>query len=184
MGASRTLAASLCAALAGCVGDVSGDTAAPEVEGATFACEIGFEDEDGAWVSAEEGDNAELVLGFQGFLFIEFKVLAEADSPSPVLVRMSMEVEGDAPFDGSQPDVAMVAQDSGERVSEVINLFLPTNDVGGYLDRQALVVMRLEDEASDLSCTASRTVTLVDEDPCIHTGGEPVCPEDDTGVTR
>jgi hypothetical protein len=38
--------------------------------------------------------------------------------------------------------------------------------------------MRLEDTAANMSCTTERYVTLADEDPCIHTGGEPICPED------
>ncbi len=147
----------------------------------TFACEVGFS-KDGDYIAAAVADPAELILGFQGFLFVEMRILAEESSPSPVLVRMSMEVDGSEPFGGSQPDVDLETQDDGSRVSEEVNLFLPSNDTGLYQGKTAQVVMRLEDETSGMSCTTEQIVTLVDDDPCIHTGGEPICPGD-TGET-
>lgn len=185
MGASKSLIVLMGLLLTSCSpegGDEDTDTGVgpPSAE---FVCEIGLSDADGAYVSAVDNDPVELILGFQGFLFLEFMVRAEAGSPSPVLVRMSMEVDGEDPFDGSQPQVALSDQADGTRVSEVINLFLPNNDISLYKDNTARVVMRLEDSASGLTCTAERYVTLIDDDPCIHTGGEPICPEDDTGET-
>ena len=147
-----------------------------------FICEIGFSKDD-EYITATDASPAELILGFQGFLFVEVRIRAEESSPSPVLVRMSMEVDGSEPFDGSQPDVDLETQDDGSRVSEEINVFLPSNDTGLYKGKTAQIVMRLEDDASDMSCTTEQLVTLVDDDPCIHTGGEPICP-DDTGESQ
>ncbi len=163
----------------GCTSGKNGDNGSTKKQGGTFICEIGF-GKDGDYITAVDADPAELILGFQGFLFVELRVQAEETSPSPVLVRMSMEVDGSEPFDGSQPDVDLETQDDGSRVSEEINLFLPSNDTGLYKGKTAQVVMRLEDETSGKSCTTERIITLVNDDPCIHTGDEPICP-DDTG---
>jgi len=176
-----TLAAALAAGWAapGCASEpVAGDDTAQAEDPTTFACEIGLADEDGGWVAAADGDPAELVLGFQGFLFIELRARAEDTCPSPITVLMNGEVEGDTPFDGSQPDVGMTDQGDGTRLSDEIVMFLPTNDVGHFEGATLRTVMRLE--GSELNCTTERLFTLVDDDPCIHTGGEPICPEGDT----
>ena len=163
----------------GCTSEsTTGDDTAQEEVPTTFACEIGLADEDGGWVAALDGDPTELVLGFQGFLFIELRVRAEDTSPTPVTVLMNGEIEGDSPFDASQPEVGMTDQGDGTRLSDEIVMFLPTNDVGHFEGATLRTVMRLE--GADLSCTAERLFTLVDDDPCIHTGGEPICPEGDT----
>ena len=178
MAASRIAPGLLGLVLAGCSAqtvETGADTSLPDGE---FACEIGFGDEDGSYVVASDYGDAELILGFQGFLFVELRVRAEEDSPSPVQVRMSMEVEGEPPFDGSQPDVELEDQVDGTRVSEEIVLFLPSNDVGLFKGKTARVVMRLDAPVSHSRCTTERYVTLADDDPCIHTGGEPICPED------
>jgi hypothetical protein len=155
--------------------DTGIDTNGPERE---FACEIGFPDEDGTYVVAPDYGDAELVLGFQGFLFVRLLVRAEENSPSLVEVRMSMEVDGEPPFDSSQPGVEFKEQGDSTQVSEEILLFLPSNNVSQFKGKTARIVMRLDAAVNASRCTTERYVMLADEDPCIHTGSEPLCPGD------
>ena len=62
-------------------------------------------------------------------------------------------------------------------LSEEVLLFLPDGSVGLYEGRQADIAVRLN--GKDWTCVAQDHGVLVDDDPCIHTGDDPIC---DTGL--
>ena len=64
-------------------------------------------------------------------------------------------------------------------LSEPINVFLPSATVSAYVGDRATLALRAQNGAA--YCVTTAEVTLVDDDPCIHTGSEPICP-DDTGA--
>lgn len=164
--------------LAGCPEtDDTGDTH-DEVE--SYACVVGALDADGAFVPYATSGQAELVLGFQGFLFLEARILAD-DAPALVRVTASLAVGDDTPSGVTQPDVPFEATAAGDLSGEVL-LFLPNAEVASFVGQPAAISLRAEDD--ERSCVTTADVTLVDLDPCIHTDDEPICPGDDTGGTR
>ena len=84
---------------------------------------------------------------------------------------MSVKVDGADTISGEQP--AVVFHDG---VSDTILIFFTANYLSYYVGRGAEVAVRIEDATR--YCVVPAAGTLVDEDPCIHTGAEPICPED------
>lgn len=158
--------------LCGCGGGAdSGADGGAEVVKDEISCELG------SW-TAEEGfvpfvDDArfELQMGFQGFLLVALR--ARTAEPSFPLgdATMSMEVEGADTLNGKQPDVAFE-----DGLSEEILVFFSGNYLSYYEGRAADLAVRIEDASR--SCLVQVAGTLVDEDPCIHTGADPICPGD------
>lgn len=169
-------------ALAGCDGGSGAgggdDDAGPPPDGApsTFECELVERGADGAWAPLGPDARAELVLGFQGFLFVEVYVRATGPAPRRVDVILSVTIEGDAPYGGSQPETALTPTADGAAVSEAIVVFFSSSSVGEYVDRTVEIAVKLEGDGA--SCTTTGRYLLVDDDPCIHTGDEPICPDD------
>ena len=130
-------------------------------------CALGQLDEDDLFQPLD-GEALELVLGFQGFLFVRTAV--QVDREELVQASWSITLDQDTPIGGSQPAQLR----SG--LSEEILLFLPDGSVGLYEGRQASVAVRLE--GRDWTCLGQGEGVLVDEDECIHTGDAPLC---DTG---
>ena len=134
---------------------------APESPAGTFPCELGVLDPGGAFDPVSDGGKAELILGFQGFLFLEFYIRSEA-APESVALTTSLEIEGeDQPAGGTQ------LGDFNNDLCEIL-VFLPTANIDLYTGRQAAVAVRAASEAA--TCTVSTTLLLVDDDPTIHTG--------------
>jgi hypothetical protein len=165
---------------------VSGMGCAPEDEGGKkgggdgpqtleYGCDLGLLTEEGDFRALEPNETVELVLGFQGFLFVEVAVRAEA-SPGECITTSSLTVPDNDPVGSVQQEVPFGGSDSGW-VSEELVLFLPSNTVSDYVGAPADLAVRLDDGAA--YCIAALTVELVDDDPCIHTGDEPICPDDD-----
>jgi hypothetical protein len=154
--------------LAGCPPSGPDDT-----DGKTpFACELGEFDLDGSLVSYADKGTAELVLGFQSLLFLQVRAVADDPPAKACNATLSIELEGDDPTGGEQPLVEW----HGDGLSDELLFFLPSLAVSSYVDRSATLAVRLESE--DAVCLAVSEVVLVDDDPCIHTGGEPICPDD------
>jgi hypothetical protein len=114
------------------------------------------------------GEDLELVLGFQGFLFV--RTAMKVDREELAEASWSITLDGE-PIGGAQP----AALSGG--MSEEILLFLPDGSVGLYEGREASIAVRLT--GRDWTCLGQGTGVLVDEDDCIHTGEEPIC---DTGL--
>ena len=154
---------------------VEQDTA---VELESYACELGVPDADRNFTPLTEDTPLELVLGFQGFLFVELMVRTEVTPPEHSEALMSLAADGRDPTGVSQP-VTGFTTDAGTSTTEPLLLFLPDSDVGGWTGRYADVAVKIVD--AERECLVLGAGYLVDEDPCLHTGGEPICYED-TGL--
>lgn len=159
---------------AGCdAGSDDGESDKPKVP---FECTLGFPGTEGTpFVEHTSGSKAELELGFQGFLFFTVRLRAESP-PAEVEAKFSAHLEGDAePVGGSQPTVGFKTASSAGMVTDDILVFLPGGAVSAFVGRSAEVAVRVE--SAERTCLVTGTVKLVDDDPCIHTGDEPICPE-------
>jgi hypothetical protein len=157
------------------------DTAAE----ADFACELGVPTEEG-WVPWPE--RLEMELGFQGFVLAQLQLRSAADAPSPVTATMLIEPEGTEAVSGSQPLVEIRGDGDGG-LSEPILVFFTSGNISYYTERSARVAVRLSGQGRD--CAVEARATLANDDPCVHTGDQPLCPGDsgypgnggDTGQT-
>lgn len=160
------------AALPGCVGGhASQQDSAQEADKVAFTCELGTWTEEGGFVPFGDDAKLELQMGFQGFLL----VAVHARTAEPAFPEgdgtMSMQIEGADTLNGKQPEVAF--QDG---ISEEILVFFTGNYLSYYEGRAANLAVRIEDATR--TCLVQVAGTLVDEDPCIHTGADPICPGD------
>ena len=160
--------------LAGCPEEE--DLLLEPTEEALFSCVLGALDADGEHDAFEDGGTAELTLGFQGFLFVLVHVLAEEEGPALADVVASLAPEGDDPFGTTQPEVPFRSTPEG-RLSDEVLVFLPNANIAAWEGRAATLSARIRGEGQ--VCVATAEVVLVDEDPCIHTGDEPICPEEE-----
>ena len=135
----------------------------PPTEKAPFDCELGILDGDLEFVSLNDQDKAELILGFQGFLFLEFFLQSDYE-PDTCNVVLSIDIEGETPAGGSQPGVEF----DGTGLSDPVLVFLPTANISLYTGKTAVLAFRVEDATH--SCTVTKNVLLVDDDPTIHSG--------------
>lgn len=185
MQASRLGRLALCAAAllawvgAGCDGGggapASEDTSQPP---SPYACEVGHRDADGRFVALADGDRIELELGFQGFLFVE--VCARTFDPSPPdrsLATAVIEVADRPPVGVQQSEVGFSSAPDGGRVSDDVLIYLSPSTISYFADRRGELSLRLAGD--QLECTTAGSILLVDDDPCIHTGDVPICPDDD-----
>jgi hypothetical protein len=169
------LAASLALLLGGC-GAADPSAAEPDAAPATpIACELG-QLTDGAFTPLGPDTRAELVLGFQGFLFFELAVRTAAPAPSAMDAAISLALDDRDPVGASQLDVPLTATADGHAVTDTVQVFLSSGDVGAYVGHTARIALRLD--GGGRTCAAEGTVRLVDDDPCIHTGDRPICPGD------
>ena len=145
------------------------DTATPAEP---FDCALGLPTAEG-WQPIT--DELEMTLGFQGFLLLVLQARADSDAPETVDAAMMLTLDGEDPISGAQPAVVMEPDAEG-RQSEPILLFLTSNYPSWYEGRQAELTVRLS--APGQVCTVQLEGTMVDEDPCVHTGDVPECPED------
>jgi len=162
-------------ALVAC-GSGPADTDPTEIDKEEFACELGALNAEGGFAPYGEADDAEMVLGFQGFLFLRARVEAER-APSWCRALTSLEVPGEAPNGSARPEVSFEAGEGGH-LSDQIPIFLPTANISAYVGQTATLAARLEGPTE--FCVAVATVTLRDDDACVHAGGEDDC--GDTGT--
>lgn len=169
---SELLLGAVLSALPGCGGGhASQQDSAQEADKVAFPCELG------TWTAADGfvpfGDDAklELQMGFQGFLLVAVHARTAEPAFSVGEATMSMQIEGADTLNGQQPGVSF--QDG---VSEELLVFFTGNYLSYYEGRTANLAVRIEDATR--SCLVQVAGTLVDEDPCIHTGADPICPGD------
>lgn len=163
----------LAMSLAACGGTADGQGPVDSAPG-EFACELGEIDEDGVFISFDEDDRAELVLGFQGFLFLQTHVTSDQLTASDTaMATTSIYLDSGETGGGTQADVGV----SAEAMTEEILMFLPTANIALYNGQEAELAVRLE--VGDRFCVTTSKVILADDDPCIHTDDEPICPDDE-----
>jgi len=173
--ALASVLAALIVASCGPPGEGSGDGGPGDrVE---VACDLGTTVPEGTFQPLEDAERVELVLGFQGFLFVVVSAQAEWPAGAPVEVSTSLTLEGGEPFGGTQR-ASMRAAGSEVSVTEDINVFFASSNIAEYRDRDAVVGLRLT--GATWYCVTTASVRLVDDDPCIHTGETPVCPDGGT----
>jgi hypothetical protein len=142
-----------------------------------FDCTLGIWHDDGTWEDAD-GADAELIFGFQGFLWISTQLATDDEAPDVANVRFSADLDGEDPFGGSQPNVALTAS-NGDRTSDEVQIFL-SNDVGPAPFVGVVLDLAVRAISGGRECTTTAAITLKDEDDCIHTDDEePVCDDDD-----
>lgn len=170
----------MAAALVACTACDTPDPDKPDpAEVVTFECDLGFLGDDGRFVDFDSSSRAEMTLGFQGFLFVDARVRT-TEPLSTADAVISIQVEGGGQNGATQAGVGFSQQADSTRLSDEVLIFLPTSNVAEHLDHTAELAIRVV--GPDGSCVDSVTVLLVDDDPCIHTDDEPICPDDDTGA--
>ena len=141
----------------------------PDVPLTEVSCALGALDENDQYQLFSEQSNAELILGFQGFLFLSTHISSAEMSECTAIT--SIEMVGVEPSGGSQPELPFAGELSGELL-----FFLPTSNIASYVDQPATLAVRLEDDIH--FCVATAEVTLVDLDACIHADDGDICPGD------
>lgn len=140
--------------LAGCPPEI----VEPPLDKTEFACAIGNHDGQ-EWAPLDE-QNAEMTLGFQGFLFVPFRLQA-ADAPAVLDAQMTLEVHGMDAIAGEQPQVMFTCDGSTCLTPDVL-LFLTGSSIGRYVGEKADMTVRVED--ADRYCITTARVTLVDDE--------------------
>lgn len=154
-----------------------------ETEKEPFSCTLGVVSPDGEFTALGPTTKAELQFGFQGFLFTELYMRTDSVPEGPCDALMAVTVDGDDPFNAKQGNVTLApvgVAEQGEQLTEPILVFFSGSDPSAMEGRIAAIQARLETDIA--VCTVEASALLVDEDACIHTGAEPICPED--GVTQ
>ena len=149
--------------------------AAEEEEPCTMVATLGHESAGADFVPYADGDDAEIVLGYQGFRFIQVVLRTEGIEAARVLVTFTVEVAGQAPY----PQVSwldVTPADDGIPYSSVFLVYFNDIPYAEILDRDC----NLGVSVSNRRCpdATSVRVHLVDEDPCIHIPGG----DDDAGA--
>ncbi len=143
-----------------------------------FQCELGVLDENGDFIPASTQTPAELDLGFQGFLFVTTHVRATGEVPDTVKVTISTTIEGESPTGDTVPQLDMSAESEGKVLSDELLVFF-NSSTPAELEHLGLdLSLRLE--SATHVCWVQGQLLMVDDDPCIHTGDEPICPTEDT----
>lgn len=172
---SSSLGVVFCLGVGACGGPVD-DEPPPPAPKTEVPCKIGLTDDVGTFSPMGEGAKAELVLGFQGFLFVEVHVQTGDVESGRADVRASVSVDGEDPFGTNQRGVAVEARADGTGLSDAVLLFLDSSNIAEYKDRHADLRLRMDGDI--WTCTATASATFVDDDPCIHTDAEAICPGD------
>lgn len=160
----------------GCESDGGNDDADVVIEKQEFECQLGYLDQDGAFHTFQDGDKAELMMGFQGFLLTILYARAQGEVPTKCDGKFSVSPEGRTPFGANVPQIGFAPKGESEWESSEILIFFNSGVVSELVGRSTDLTMKLESATS--VCTSQVTVVLADDDPCIHTGDEPDCPED------
>lgn len=150
----RVLSALSLALLAGCPPEIED----PPVGKAEFDCGIG--NHAGQDWAPLDGENAEMTLGFQGFLFVPFRLQA-TDAPAVLDAQMSLKPRGQDAIAGEQPQVLFTCEGSICLTPDVM-FFLEGSSLDPYLGETADITVRIEDAA--VYCITSAHVTLVNDE--------------------
>jgi hypothetical protein len=179
----RTLLLVLAALLAGCPESPGpGPTDAGPDAPCDLAVTLGVGGRGESFVPLEDGDVAEVIVGYQGFIFLQVILEVEGLASGQVLAPFTITLDGREPY-GDNKRVDLEDGGDGAAYSAPLSLYFndfPLPDVVGKGCRLAVTVDRQ-------GCTGSFGVDLQlrDEDPCIHTVDDPEqtgCGEQDGGL--
>lgn len=147
----------------------------PNPEPVPFDCEVGLLVGGVFTPIGDEPARAELVFGFQGFLWVELAARG-ADAPDVASVTLLAEPEGRDPAGTTLAFIRF--DDRVPRQSDPLQLRLD-NDGGaaGYADRLTTLSARIESDRQ--VCAWQGVVLLVDDDPCIAAEDPGTCVGDD-----
>jgi hypothetical protein len=123
-----------------------------------FDCELLASDGELPLGPLEDAD-AELILGFQGFLHVPLHVTSDDDPPERIDVAMTLDVDGFDRLGGQQPQVPFL-DGYDEPVSRVVLFFLTSGNVGEWRDRDAHLVAAAVGEGR--RCVREADIRLVD----------------------
>ena len=134
------------------------------------------------FVPLHDGDVGEVIVGYQGFIFIQTILRIEGVTDGQVLAPFMVELEGHEPY-ADNKRVEMIDGGDGAGYSAPLSLYFndfPLPDVVGSQCRLSVTVTRQ-------GCSGGVGVDLIlrDEDPCIHTVDDPShtgCGSSDAGV--
>jgi len=149
------------AADAGSTADQQSDTAAAQGPSCTIGTVV-----DGSFVAWQADADAELVLGYQGYLFVHVQVLDASGTLRKPKARMTAECAGQQPSVTSRWRADMTEQGDGSTVSELIEVWLfPAllDEFEGHTGR-----VQVELEQDEQTCTAAVDVRYVDDELCKH----------------
>jgi len=152
-------------------------TTDPPEELMPIDCELGLWTEDVPFtsISADGETAAELIFGFQGFLWVDVSLRCPVPGPSVGAVNLALTTETDRVFGSSLPRVEFDEID-GARVSEEMMVRLDNSAGPSALEGlHADITVRVEGDG--YGGTAGAAVQLVDDDKCIDTDEEPICPD-------
>ncbi len=133
-----------------------------------FDCVLGVQDESGDLVLLADDDPVEMVLGFQGFLFVD--LAAEGDAPDGIYV-----VGAQIDPEGMDPINSTAATEFEDGVARDMMVFLEASQLTELTDRPATITVRLESDRD--VCVTSSHVVLIDADTCVHDSEEDPCEE-------
>ncbi len=151
--------ASLLLFLAGC------DPSPPAGDGGSCPLEVVIESPmDGSFVPVEDGDDAELLLGFQGFRMLRFAIAAEGASAEEAEVSAYVTVADTGVELGQRTRERAVSTERGLRVVEWLVFFNdePPSRVVGY-DAEIEAIVR----AAGCAGAARVRVRVRDDEACV-----------------
>ena len=174
------LAAALCLLIwSGCASEAS-SADEPDKPKLPFTCTLGLPGSERGFHALGPSSEGELMMGFQGFLVVEMRILADAEAPAEGRARVAITVDGEAPFQ-SIPDrlhfsEAPADMGAGFSQTDIFPLRLESGQIGAFRDRMATISIRVESD--ERFCVDQGPLRFVDHDKCLHTGETPVCPGD------
>ena len=147
-------------------------------------CELGIPNEDGAFTSIAATSSSALVrseirVGFQNFVFLQFMARIATTATKDASAAMVIHVDGEEPDSSAQRGIRVKRQPSGPMLADDIRLLLDVDRYVNWVGKNADITIKLD--GPGWTCTMQGRVKLIDEDHCIHTDQEPICP--DAGVS-
>ena len=157
----------------GCADDATGEvdanmaneTSADAMSPTASNCAIG-ELEGGQFHAWPEGSDAELVVGYQGYLFVHVQVADRSGELLKPNVRMTAECEDLAPSVTTRWRADMSPSDDGSTVSELIELWLYPALRDSFIGKSGRLSVELEERG--MVCKAAVHIRYVDDELCMH----------------
>ncbi len=143
-------------------------------------CEIGLWSEDVPHesIASDGSTTAELVFGFQGFLWVDTSLRCLSSEPSSAAATLRVTIANESPFGTALPGVTFTEASEGVIVSEQVQVRLDNSEGPSiFIGELAEIVVRIE--GGGYESVFEARVMLADDDPCIDTDEEPICPDDD-----
>ncbi len=149
--------------VAGCGSSAAGppDAAA---DGAPCGLGVAIGSKDGdAFAAYDDGDSAEIVLGFQGFLFLLLSLRVEGTDADTAEVSARAEVEGLSP--SWTRSTKPLHADGDARYANDVQIFFNTSSLAELLGKETLLSASVQIDGC--AATEERRVVLVDAQGCV-----------------